>query len=266
MNLIASLVVRNEMSRYLEPCIESLLEFVDGIRVLDDGSGDGTLEYLLGHTNRKVRTRVCDNSFFTHEGRTRNALLDWTMDGEPTHILAIDADEIIEDGALLRRQLEASPDEPAWGLEMVEVWKVSPEGFSVRCDGGWVSHPVTCLYRVPDTRQIRRGNWRIADRALACGRTPMAVNRIRGREIGTDILHFGWARESERETRYQRYVKHDGGNFHAAKHLDSIMWSDSMVSLHQCEWPVGLMSRKEDILRRTGYSQPIVQDPGQVTS
>jgi glycosyltransferase involved in cell wall biosynthesis len=44
--LIASLIVRNELKRYLEPCVAHLLEFCDEIRVLDDRSDDGTREWL----------------------------------------------------------------------------------------------------------------------------------------------------------------------------------------------------------------------------
>jgi hypothetical protein len=68
------------------------------------------------------------------------------------------------------------------------------------------------------------------------------VRRMAGmaRPVGTSILHFGWARESERQSRYDRYAKHDGGQFHASQHLESILWSEDRIQLSARGWPVSL--------------------------
>ena len=193
MRLIASLIVKNEISRYLELCIQALLEYVDEIRVLDDGSDDGTYEWLLGRDRVFLLTNA-GQRFFEHEGRARQALLEWTMQGHPSHILAIDADEFVSDGQQLRTAVE---DDPAvvFTLLMEEVWKTTPTSLFVRADGGWRPHPVPILFHVP--RRLDR-RWQIQQRALACGREPTIVRNfaVRGKakDTGCSIFHFGWTK------------------------------------------------------------------------
>ena len=69
MNLVASMVVRDERSRYLEPCVQALLAFCDALVVLDDGSTDGTPEWLGEQERTKVIREA--SGFFANEGRTR---------------------------------------------------------------------------------------------------------------------------------------------------------------------------------------------------
>lgn len=226
--LVASMIVRNERGRYLEPCVQHLQEFCDEIRVVDDGSTDGTADYLA-----EQGCFVWSNprsTFYEHEGRARQQLLEWTLDAQPTHVLAIDADEFVEDGARLRQQL--GREIVAHTLCMQEVWAAG-ETLKIRMDGGWKPHPVPICWAVP----INRAALRIQDRALACGREPLDVRRMRQRPTGVCVLHFGWANPAEREARYQRYVEADGGKFHASRHLQSIMWPDAKVQLCEQEWP-----------------------------
>jgi len=233
MNLVASLIVKDELDRYLLACVESLLGFCDEIRVWDDGSTDGTRDVLSDLDRVKV-AGTGDSRFFGHEGRARQAALEWTIDAHPTHVLSIDADEIVGDGAMVRAMLESDPREPAWSLCMGEVWKADADELMLRQDGGWRAHTVTVVWQPGRDR-------RIPDRALASGRVPSSVARARARFAGCPILHFGWAREAERVRRHERYAIHDQGNFHAGSHLDSILWPDERVTLERCPWPAGIV-------------------------
>ena len=188
-----------------------------------------------------------DNStFFEHEGQTRQALLEWTMEGGPTHILAIDADELVTDGQALRAAMEEGSFTGVWKLTMTEIWRADDEHLYVRVDGDWKPRPIGIAYAVPEMRhsdrQIRR-HWHMQDRALACGRVPLWI-AMRGNrtatEPTTEILHLGWACEADRAERHQRYVVHDGGAHHASKHLDSIMWGDEQVQTTPIPWPDSL--------------------------
>lgn len=241
MKLVASMITRNEMGRYLRPAIESLAAFCDEIRVLDDASDDGSCEWLCEHPAVELLANE-GAPMFEHEGRARQALLEWTLKGTPTHVLAIDADEFVADGQKLRAAIGDFPSVGVYALTMLEVWKAGESALWTREDGGWKAHPVPILWAVPpgDPRRLR-----IRDRALACGREPEQIGRIGARGIqfaGTDILHFGWAREAERAARYERYVVADGGRFHASAHLKSIMWEDGHpnLRLEERSWPVGL--------------------------
>lgn len=224
MKLVASMPVKDEMSRYLKPCITALEEYVDEIRVLDDGSTDGTFEWLH---DRGVRVeRNTGASWGEHEGQFRQALLDWTREAEPTHILAIDADEFVADGSRLREAIRSQNDQMSFSLTMREVWATDP--WQIREDGGWRSHEVSICFRVP--QDWGRVGWKIENRQFAGGRVPRIIKgeqRIGDSfRTGVEILHLGWARVAERAARYDRYTKIDGGQFHAGSHLDSIMNGD----------------------------------------
>jgi len=243
--LAASLIVRNELSRFLEPCIESLLEFVDEIRVLDDHSDDGSWEWLLNRAGVQPLKVGGSAAFFAHEGRARQTLLEWTLEGDPTHVLAVDADELVSDGAAVRRVCEESPAD-VFSLDMLEVWNAQSDCLCVRGDGGWRPHPVHALWRVP----ADRSRLHVADRALACGRVPQIVDQAKALPTGARILHFGWANETERVARHHRYTVADGGRFHQSQHLDSILWPDERVGLHPFGWPSAIVPHRHLILER----------------
>lgn len=251
MRLVASLVTRNELSRYLELCIASLLEFCDEIRVLDDCSDDGSLGWL-GKRWKQERVFVMttrEPSFYVHEGHTRQTLLEWTLRAEPTHILAIDADEFVADGRMVRKSLQNNPSQEVWTLGMQEIWKADEEQLYVRNDGGWRTHDAPMLFRVPSEPPH---SWAIQDKALACGREPVYVRQQfrHALKTGTDTLHFGWTNESERRSRYTRYEIADGGRFHASQHLQSILWPDNRVRLQRRAWPAGLLPYQAHLLEK----------------
>lgn len=231
MHLIASLIVRNEISRYLLDCLELLLGFCDEVRVVDDDSTDGTASVLSGMDRVRV-TPSTSSRFYAHEGAARQRALEWALDGSPTHILAVDGDELIEDGNDLRAAVEADQECPVWTLCMEEVWKADVDHVWIRQDGGWKAHGVPILYRVTGSAL------EIPQRALASGRVPVSVARDhrKAQVSGVSILHLGWANVGERAARHARYVEHDGGQYHAGSHLDSIMWDDGQVKLSRCEW------------------------------
>ncbi len=241
MNLVASLIVRDELDRYLRPCITSLLSFVDEVRVLNDHSTDGSDEWL----REQPRVHLTDSRaepMFEHEGAARNALLQWTFQAKPTHVLAIDADEFVTDGAAIRAACETNAGRGSWSLGMEEVWRADERNLWIRQDGGWKAQErgIPILWQAPRARVGATGAWQIPMRQLACGREPAAVRRFRPIPSGSGLLHFGWSCKADRAERYQRYVDHDGGRFHNRAHLDSIMWSDRMVRLARRRWPAGI--------------------------
>jgi glycosyltransferase involved in cell wall biosynthesis len=252
MKFVASVIIHNEVGRFLRPFFDHLLEFVDEVRVLDDGSTDDFREIGWYDDERIAILRNDHSVFYEHEGKARQALLDWTMQGDPSVVLAIDADEFVDDGQALRKAVGRANPSGVWQLEMEEVWKADDRNLMIRQDGGWKQHPVGIVYWVPENydrnRNIRR-NWVIPDRALACGRVPhlIGANRVII-DSSASLLHFGWACEADRDERYQRYVTHDGGRQHAGPHLLSIMDDDSKVQLTRRKWPRGL--DKDTLLER----------------
>lgn len=254
MNLVALMIARNELGRYLPASIASLLSFCDEVRVWDDGSDDGTREYLEEIDRVEVKDGG-QTSFYKHEGQARQRLLDWGALARPTHLLVIDADEIVENGQALRAAMEDPGPRrvETFQLGMQEVWAADDRGLYVRQDGGWKEHPVPIAYKA-GRGCTSCGRGRIANRALASGRVPLSVAR-NGRRVETEanVLHFGWTNVADRQARYDRYVEHDGGRFHKGSHLESIMWPDDQVTVSGRAWPEDMdrATRAEVLARAT---------------
>lgn len=230
MKLVASMPARNELTRYL-PAVVEALDFCDEIRVLDDGSVDGTYEWLEEREGVTVK-RAEESSWSQHEGAFRRELQDFTLEAEPTHVLAIDADELILDGPALREIVARSTKRgQVFLLRMVELWGIDPP--TVRHDGGWRPRASPLVYRVPNSVTLE---WRIFGPAMACPRVPPAVRKLGRRrssavDTGLDVLHLGWADPGDRVRRAERYEKLDGGKYHAKAHLASILWPDEKCDL-----------------------------------
>lgn len=234
MKLVAAMNTRNELGRYLQLTIAGLLEFCDEVRVQDDGSDDLTPDYLESLDRVVVRRRE-GNLWRRDEGQLHAELLEHALEGHPTHILAIDADEYVVDGEYVRDVLAAHPNEIAFTLRMVELWELEPA--LARWDGGWRPHPVGILYRAPSRSEAGVGSWQIEGRRLASPRVPRCiVRRVRRRlalPVGTDVLHLGWSNPAERVARHRRYVELDDGRYHASRHLDSILDRDGRCDLRR---------------------------------
>lgn len=224
---------KNELDRYLRESVTHLLTYCDEVRVQDDGSEDGSFEWLLEQEGVVVR-RNPGPAWSTNEGMLHQSLLDFTLEGNPTHVLAIDADELVPLGWELRQRLEASAAR-TFTLRMCEIWKRDALPWQMRIDGGWRDHPVAVLYRAPTLSERNRADWKIWGRKMAGGRVPRIIrgDHRQRREVPLDfdILHLGWSNPEERFERYSRYALLDGGRFHAKAHLDSILWPDWQIKL-----------------------------------
>lgn len=238
-----------ETTRYLRPCVRSLLEFCDEVVLGLDGWTFEQTKALThkepwGQDGRRVIGVEGLPSFYAHEGHARQALLEATLAQEPTHILAIDADEFIANGPLLREKI-SEPGPGSWQACMQEVWATTSSGIVLRQDAGWEEKDVTVVW---DVQRLPKP-LRIADRQLACGRVPTTARGAPGGHTGTACLHFGWANPAEREERYARYVKHDGGRFHTSAHLQSILNPDTKCDLWPTPWPTAWTNtRIEEVL------------------
>ena len=250
--LVASMIVKNELDRYLTLAVEHLLTFCDEIRVLDDFSDDGTYEWLLARDGVYVLTNPGE-SFLTFESDARNELLKWTMVGDPDYVLSIDADEFVGNPQLIRKIVDSPLPAPVYTLDMEEVWRVD-QNLHIRTDGAWKSRLCPILWKAPET--LTR-EWMIPPRKLACGREPQKVRRTKFQRSGSPVYHFGWANVPERQARAERYFEHDQGKFHRDQHLQSILWPDDKVMTRSFVWPEGLIDLRGRIVERAHRGQAL---------
>ena len=253
--LTAAVILRNELHRYLAPCLDHLLAFCDEIVIWDNGSTDGWEETLRARWPVEDNSRVKvisdedadsgTSSMFVNHAAARQQLCVRTVASGADWILAVDADEFITDGWALRERLDlAGSRVGAAGICLMEVWQADEDELRIRQDGGWVEHEVKLCWRPAFTPPPHV----IVDRGPATGRTPESVNRALDVSACVGLLHFGWVKEAERIDRHHRYVVADGGRFHQSAHLDSILWPDTMITLAPTTWPEALLSHREAIL------------------
>jgi hypothetical protein len=228
MKLVAAMMVgQAETGRYLDETSGALLEFCDLVVMRCEGDAWATHPNIRGFSAQP-------GSFYEHEGAARQELLEFTLAHEPTHVLNIDADEFVSDGAKLRQACASAC--PVLAMPLREIWGV--DGLAHRVDGHWGAGQAFVW------QPSAGSDWRVRDRKLACGRDPEGVRNLIqagcSEPAGVELLHFGWANRNERQTRYQRYVDHDGGRFHSRTHLDTIMWPDAQVRTLPIPWPAGM--------------------------
>jgi glycosyltransferase involved in cell wall biosynthesis len=223
MSLIANMVVKNEVDRYLEEVLSDLLLYVDKIVITDDASTDNTVEVCKRYTPHVYSN--AESLFCVDEAALRQSSInnlgkhaspgDW--------ILAIDADEIIWSTRAPIKELIRTTKYDVISLEFINMW--NPTHY--RVDKMWKPTLCTKLFRY-----VKNG--KIKDRKLACGSEPTyvedAVRKGRWlRDSGLKIQHLGYMFDEDKKIKYDRYMEIDGGKFHSGNHLKSIM--DKKVEL-----------------------------------
>jgi len=261
--LVASAIVHNEADRYLVPWLEHLLSFCDDVILFDDHSTDDTRKIAFGYDG----VTVIENTgprFFANEAEARNRLLEHTYRVNADYVLSIDADEFIGNTDYLRSAIEG--DKPVYAVTMREAWMVAtttaktfgrwPNDLTItdrkiglRVDGLWGDRRTHMLWKHPGPN-VRGSVWKIPNRKLACGREPLQVRRTKPVEAGLAVYHFGWTRVAERQARADRYYEHDGGRFHADKHLQSLLDEDDVVGIDWQPWPVSIPPAVLDLASR----------------
>lgn len=177
--------VRNEANRWLASVLDFLSRLVDNIIVFDDASTDDTPN-LCQRYPKVQYYRGTNGQFDIDESKLRRHLWDLTIQLEPEWILALDADELPETGALaLIPKLLNQRDFDAIAFRLFDLWK-SP-GY-VRNDGAWNPwHRFSPLLVRYDPGLA--SDW--ATQAIHCGRFPLAYRDRVTFYSSLRIRHYG---------------------------------------------------------------------------
>lgn len=218
MRLIAQMVARNESNRYLEEVLEHLQSIADVIVFTDDCSTDDTVE-IAKSFNCKVFEAGWDTPLFeSDESALRFAAWknleqiakpgDW--------VLGIDADEKLY-GTERLPELLTQTEYDILGIVHFQMWSRT----HFRVDGAWYPHMSTRFFRYQEGGTYK-------SKQLAGGSEPTYVEDLcrSGKMLqntGLKIMHLGYARDEDKQAKYDRYMVLDGGRFHSLPHLQSII-------------------------------------------
>jgi glycosyltransferase involved in cell wall biosynthesis len=215
-------VAKNEEDRYLSRVLNKLSHHVDGMYVYDDRSDDNSVDIALG-AGAVVRVRSDKaTSFLEDESKFRaDALKSMVKDMDVKlgdWILAVDADEMIISNKPLKTRVELLPLK-SYSLKIHEVFSVGTIGETpyVRTDGFWGGITGVRMF-------IYDGDTEFVKKLMGCGAVPKKYMNSPIVE-GIEILHYGYAKEEDRVSKYARYFGRPG---HSVKHVDSILRRPSL--------------------------------------
>jgi hypothetical protein len=200
--LLALLAVRDEM-RFLPGFIANVAPQVDGIVALDDGSADGSAEYLASRPEvlRLIRGRRTRPGW--DEVANHRALVAAALELGPQWLLALDADERLERGFRTRAEeaiADAAVGASAFAVRLLELWD-SPRRY--RADGIWGRKAPARLFEA-------RPDHEFDSRPLHGSKAPLQAMRNGGvQRADLIVYHLRMIRPEDRLARRRRYERLD---------------------------------------------------------
>lgn len=227
--LTAMLIVRNEADRYLNRCLASLAELADEIVILDDASEDATPE--ICHSFPQVILHRKHESLFLHdEAALRRELWELVLATAPEWILAVDADEFLEDRAkrelpyLLRQDYF-----PAIGFRLYDCW--SGEDY-FRVDGLWNPWLRGFSPYIVKYQPGLSPKW--PPLKYHCGRFPLAYRQLPQLESDLRMKHLGWLSPKDIRRKYERARALDPDCIYFSRdHYESILYPAEKILLQR---------------------------------
>ncbi|WP_026478774.1 glycosyltransferase [Alkaliphilus transvaalensis] len=227
--LTAMMTVKNEGNRYLKRCLEALEKYVDEIVVLDDASTDETPEICLKFPLVKLY-RNESSMFLVDESKLREKLWHYTIENKPEWILAIDADELMEESGIKEfPYLIKQKDFNAISFRLFDCWE-SEEYY--RTDGIW--NPWLrgfSIYGVKYQPQLA-DHW--PSLKFHCGRFPLAYRKLLSYETTLRIKHLGWIDSNLNKAKYERCLRQDPNfEYMSKEHYESIIYPPEKIKLEK---------------------------------
>ncbi len=201
--VVAMMPVRNEENRYLAQVLSRLAPLVDVIVAYDDRSSDATVEVC--RASSKVDVHLGASPLLpVDEAVLREKLWRLALLHEPEWILALDADEELEERAVgeLPRLMDQS-DYDVIACRIFDFWKSETH---VRVDGPW--NPWNRFSPIA-VRVVAGMPAAWPSRRIHCGRFPQAYLDRSTFYSHLRVRHYGWARQDDHLRKYLFYRERD---------------------------------------------------------
>lgn len=157
-HLLALLQVHNDLE-YLPGYFENLAKHVDGVVVFDDGSTDGSAEFVRAQPSvLKLVTRPPNDTRPWDESRNHQIVRDAALRCDADWVVAVDADERVERTFRQRadQEIERALGE-GWRALSVAVRELWDSPTTYRADGAWGDKQQARLFRLlPDNEYDSR--------------------------------------------------------------------------------------------------------------
>lgn len=193
--------------KYLQP-------ICDGVVVYDDGSTDGSYEFMRQHTPYIIRGT---QNNFTHEIAHKEKLLNYALSLNPDFILWLDADEVLTANAeeKLQELCSSCVKQNADGVSFHELnlWRShSWRRLDNRYDAGWFVR----LWRVtPELRFTK------TTEGLHQQQYPSSIQNVtKSSEI--KVIHYGFASDQSLAYKYLTYKSHGQADWALDRLLDEM--------------------------------------------
>lgn len=202
--LTLSMVVRNEADRYLKQVLEHARQYIDNAVIIDDASSDNTVK-LCREALKDIPLTLVElkDSEFGNEYLLRRRQWEETIKTNPDWILALDADEVFEEDIIMTiKNLINQTEYDVYCFRLYDFWDEE----HYREDRFWQAH---LHYRPFLIRYLPGFPYRWRETAQHCGRLPGNILDLSYANSSLRVKHFGWLREEDRKTKYERYMKFD---------------------------------------------------------
>lgn len=218
--LTAMMQVRNEANRYLRMVLNDLSEYVDEIVILDDGSTDDTVAICSSYP-KVVSLGVLQHSLYgTNEARLKQRLIYRTLAQRPDWILAVDADEVLENRFKSEVRSMINQTQVDWyGFRFYHFWSSMNQ---YRVDKLWAP----TQYGPRLFRYMVGANYIWNNQALHGGSVPINLTSdFAGENSEIRVKHYGYAGSKEDiERKYRFYIQRDPDSKYCPRsHYDSMM-------------------------------------------
>jgi len=203
--LLALLAVRNQL-RYLPGYVTNVAAQTDGIIALDDGSVDGSTEFLAGCPAVLELIRIPPDPPSWDEVGNHRRLVEASLRHDADWLISIDADERLERTFRQRSERVVRMGNllgyTAYGVHFRELWDSVDQ---YRVDGIWGRKTQARLFKARPDHQFDK-------RPLHSSKAPLQA-RVGGwfPIANLNIYHLGMLRPEDRIARRRRYETLDPG-------------------------------------------------------
>lgn len=183
--LVATLITGNDTARHLRQVLTHLQTYVDGLVILDDGSTDETEEICLSQPKLISFYKRPAPGFARDASLVRRELWEMVDVVAPDWVLAMEADEIMEDG--IRQELPQLLNQSRFGAVRFPVCHFWGNQQYVRVDKWWSpqkNYELLLFRHCPGAHR---------DTTSWSGRHPIEVLTYPTRFSHIRLRHYGWA-------------------------------------------------------------------------